>query len=184
MIRLPGKPVFILFKQVTEAIVRNAQNESADADSGGGARDLRLGPYDFIHPFMKQMFPLIRRGDERPIRWTKVTWGNGNRVQELEYWPPTNARPNEGRIAKISSLPPLAEGTDDVKDTVILFVQDEYEVVWVRYASKTGLRKSCPEVGRLILQCLEKAGPRRTPTGFIDLRENGFGRWCNTEDES
>ena len=45
MNRRPGGPVRILFQEVRAATILKAQTESAEADTGGGARDLRLSPY-------------------------------------------------------------------------------------------------------------------------------------------
>ena len=178
------RPVLILFQQVTPATVRKAQSISNDAPSGGGARDLRLRPHDQFLPFMERLLPETRTEHRQPgdilvIRYGQVTWGDGRQTQEIEYWPPTNARPGEGRLAKISSLPPLSNPPENVAGSVILFVRDEDGRIWVRYATDEGLRESLPEVGDTIRNCIVNAPQSRIASGYIDLRPNGLGSYCN-----
>ena len=186
MRRAPGRPTLVLFQQMTEATARKALNESADATTGGGARDLRLRPYDRMNPFMERLLPQTRPktrpgGGPVTVRWGMVTWGDGREEQEIEYWPPTNARPGEGRIARISSLPPLSTPPQDIDGAVVLFVRDEGGLLWVRYATADGLRNSIPQVGELIRNCIGNAAPSRIVTGYIDLTPDGLGSWCNSD---
>ena len=178
------RPVLILFQQLRLATVLKAQGVSNDAPTGGGARDLRLRPYDRFQPFMERLLPETRTqsrqdGGEVTIRYGLATWGDGSETREIKYWPPTNARPREGRIAQISSLLPLAVPPEDVEGSVILFVRDEDGLIWVRYATDEGLRDSLPEVGDSIRDCLGNATENRIATGYIDLTPNGLGPYCN-----
>ena len=180
------RPVLILFQQLRLATVLKAQAVSNEAPTGGGARDLRLRPYDRFQPFMERLLPdartrLRRDGGEVTIRYGLATWGDGSETREIEYWSPTNARPREGRIAQINSLPPLAVPPEDVEGAVILFVRDEDGLIWVRYATDEGLRASLPEVGDFILDCLGNATENRIATGYIDLAPNGLGSYCNAD---
>ena len=183
MSQRPGRPMLILFQQITPATVKKALNESADATSGGGARDLRLRPYESVRPFMERLLPRTRterRADaEITIRCGIATWGDGSEEKEIEYWPPTDARPGEGRITRISSLPPLANPPSDLEGAVVLFVQDESGLIWVRYSAAEGLRGSMPQVSDVIQGCIEQAGPGKIATGCIDLHPGGLGSWCN-----
>jgi len=191
MTRTPGKPVRILFQQVTPAFIRKAMASSADATSGGGARDLRLRPDDKFRPFMERLLPQsrsqVRRGrngaeDENLIiHFGTVTWGDGTEEREIEYWPPTNARVGEGRIARISSLPPLQVPPIMIEGAVVLFVEDVNGVIWVRYASAEGLRQSLREISDLIRLCLESAEGTRLATGYIDYSVGEIDTWCNAD---
>lgn len=186
--RRPGRPMRILFQELTPGTARKAQARSADAPSGGGARDIRIRPHSEVREFMERLFPRERverrrsreGGAEAPItiRVGTATWGDGRVETELEYWPPTNARPGEGRITRISSLPPLANPPEDPTDVVVLFVQDEEGLIWVRYATLDGLERSLPEVRDRILRCLDNPQGGRIATGYIDLSEDGLGDWC------
>ena len=179
------RPVLILFQQLKLATVLKAQGVSNEAPTGGGARDLRLRPYDRFQPFMECLLPTTRTqlrqdGGRVTIRFGMATWGNGSEKREIEYWPPTNARPREGRIAQINSLPPLAVPPEDVEGSVILFVRNEDGLIWVRYATDNGLRYSLSEVGDYIRGCLRNAPKNRIATGYIDLTPDGLGSYCNT----
>lgn len=191
--RQPGRPVRILFQELREATILKAQAQSADASSGGGARDIRLRPHDVVQPFMERMFPrertvLRRAGRGRPaeriaIRIGTATWGDGHDLVELEYWPPTRARPKEGRIGRINMVPPLADPPSDAEGAVVLFVQDENDLIWVRYATAEGVQRSIPEVGDVIRDCLERTRPGLIASGYIDLTERGLGTWCRSDME-
>ena len=179
-----GLPVLVLFQEMTVATVDKARNQSNRARTGGGARDLRVRPYDQLKPFMEKLFPGTRSkvGGTRPglvVRSSKVTWGDGSQSREIEYWPPTKARASEGRIGRISTLPPLRDPPNDPEGFVVLFVRDANDVLWVRYATVTGLRQSMPQIGKFIRQCLNKKGNNNAATGYIDLSPGGLGSWCN-----
>ena len=180
------RPVLILFQQLKLATVLKAQGVSNESPTGGGARDLRLRPYDHFQPFMERLLPETRTqprqdGGGVTIRYGLATWGDGSETREIRYWPPTNARPGEGRIAQISSLPPLAVPPEDVEGSVVLFVRDEDGLIWVRYATDEGLRDSLPEVGDYIRDCFENAKENRIATGYIDLTPDGLGSYCNAD---
>ena len=188
--RQPGAVVRVLFQQITPATAKKALASSSHAGSGGGARDLRFRPYDGLQPFMEQMFPNEKLGrrraddgsmEEITIRTSPASWGDGSIETELEYWPPTDARPNEGRIGKISSLEPLQDPPKDAKKLVALFVQDENELLWVRYASEEGLRQSALGIGEFILGCLKKATRGRIASGYIDFSGDERVTWCNID---
>ena len=189
--RQPGEPIRVLFQELTPGTARKARAQSADAPTGGGARDIRVRPHDDVREFMAQLFPrerVINRparggapGERITIRLGAATWDDGREEVELEYWPPTNARPREGRIAKINSLPPLADPPTDSAGVVVLFVQDDAGVLWVRYATVDELAGSVPEVRDRILQCLENSPDGHIATGYIDRSEDPPRYWCRGE---
>ena len=113
------------------------------------------------------------------IRWAVATWGEGNETTEVEYWPPTHARPYEGRIARISTLPPLTNPPPHAEQSVILFVRDDNGLLWVLYATLEALDAGMPEVSGPIQRCLNNAKQGRIATGYIDLTLGGLGVWCN-----
>ena len=174
------RPVRILYQEVTDATILKVLTESAEADTGGGARDLRLSPYAQFMPFMERMFTRAGvRGAGVNVRLGTATWGNGAETREIAFWPPTNARPNEGRIATISSLPPLQDPPEDLAGAVFLFVQDENDLIWVRYATSEELRGSMPVVGDAIRECLRRSAGNRIATGYIEFTPDGPETWCN-----
>ena len=188
MSRTPGIPIRILYQQLTPATVLKAQNESAEATSGGGARDLRLSPHHAFAPFMERLLPSMHNrvrqdGNTAEVHVGAATWGDGSTEMEIEYWPPTKARPNEGRVARISSIPSLVNPPTNLEGAVVLFVQDEHGLVWVRYSTAAGLKASMPQVSEVIRDCLQRSKPKRIASGYIDLAPNGLGSWCNCEEE-
>ena len=181
MSKIQGQPVRILFQEVRIATILKARTESAEATTGGGARDLRLSPYSVFKPFMERMFTKseVRGTGATTVRLGTATWGDGTNTREIAFWPPTNARPGEGRIATISALPPLLNSPEDLNGAVFLFVQDENDLIWVRYATLDELRRSMPEVRDPILACLRKSEGKRIATGYIEFTPDGPKTWCN-----
>ena len=176
------RPVRILYQEVTPATILKVLTESAEADTGGGARDLRLSPYAQFRPFMERMLTRAEvMGADVTVRLGTATWGNGAETREIAFWPPTNARPNEGRIATINSLPPLQDPPEDLAGAVFLFVQDENDLIWVRYATSEELRGSMPEVRDAIRECLRRNAGNRIATGYIEFTPDGPETWCNAE---
>ena len=183
MIRTPGELVRVLYQEVREATILKALTESADATTGGGARDLRLSPYCQFRPFLERMFTRTgATGVGGTVRLGTATWGDGAVTREIAFWPPTNARPNEGRIANINSLPPLVDPPEDLDGAVFLFVQDEKDLIWVRYATSDELRGSMPEISNTIRDCLLKNAGKRISTGYIERTPDGLLNWCNAMD--
>ena len=180
MQRRLSRPVRILYQEVRTATILKVFTESAEADTGGGARDLRLSPYSRFGPFMERMLTRAEvRGAGVIVRLGTATWGDGSITREIAFWPPTNARPREGRIATISSLPPLVNPPEDLDGAVFLFVQDENDLIWVRYATSDQLRRSMPEVGDAIRACLHRSAANRIASGYIEYTPNGLITWCN-----
>ena len=180
MSRTAGKPVRILYQEVRTATIRKARTESAEAATGGGARDLRLSPYPQLRPFMERMLTRTEvRGVGTTVRLGTATWGDGTHTREIAFWPPTNARPGEGRIATISALPPLMDPPQELNGAVFLFVQDDNDLIWVRYASSDQLDGSLPEIGDVIRECLRRNAGKRIATGYIEFTPDGLKTWCN-----
>lgn len=106
--------VRVLLMKIEDGDRRKFQAQSNDAQSGGGARDLRFRPESAFWPFFEKLFPnkrmepRISQGVERQIEILSgtVLWhvGEEHRHEVLEVWPSTDARPNEVRIARVSSL--------------------------------------------------------------------------------
>ena len=189
--RQPGRPLRILFQELARGTILKARAQSARAKTGGGARDIRLRPDAEVRPFMERMFPGQRihtrpsreggPSEEIAVRLGTATWGDGRDEVELEYWPPTNVRPREGRIGRINSVPPLADPPGEAAGTIILFVQDDADLIWVRYATAEEWGRSVPEARDRIRACLARSPEGHLATGYIDLTEGGLGIWCRDD---
>lgn len=113
----------VLFHEITEADIKKINTESNDANTGGGARDLRFG---IEHsPCLDRLFSQ-ETVEERGIVYRVVSFdyidrdGVRKTVEDVKYaFRPTNSRPSEVRIAQINKLPffkdiPPDRGEDDI----------------------------------------------------------------------
>ena len=80
------------------------------APTGGGARDLRFRPSSAFLPFFSRLFPQTvqkrRNLSLIEIHTGTVHWNESGieKSEMMSVWPPTNARPDECRIAQINSF--------------------------------------------------------------------------------
>lgn len=88
----------VFFHETTMGDVRKLANESADSNSGGGARDLRQNAEDFQEMLLNGIFTEL----------STKTSSNGTVYKtpglDLHFFPPTSARPNETRMSRISDV--------------------------------------------------------------------------------
>lgn len=134
----------LVWKELEPGDLRKTHAASSDAGTGGGARDLRFRPYAAFGPLFARLFPTVEVLRERPVRVGTVKWfeGEAERSARAEFWPPTDARPTEGRWSKIHTLPPLqADFPEDEGRLVLLLVQDDTGDVWLRVETEAELRR-------------------------------------------
>ena len=144
--------VRVLLLNIEDGDRRKFEAQSNDADTGGGARDLRLRPSTEFLPFFERMFP----GREIKYRRSKghqtqievlsgnVRWHQGGieRSGMVKVWPPTDARPNECRIARISSFDLRGNIIDDPNGgrSVFMMFQQADGTVRLYFTTETSLR--------------------------------------------
>lgn len=97
----------ILFHEITEADIRKINASSNDAQTGGGARDLRFRME--FEPCLDRLFPeevTYEGGTPYHIGMFEHYDANDKRtVERIRYaFQPTNARPGEVRIAQIHKV--------------------------------------------------------------------------------
>jgi hypothetical protein len=178
----------IVFREILDGDRRKFIADSNDADTGGGARDLRFRAWDSLEPIFKKLFPqvrqLARRRDGLPIN-EMIYVGTFNwqdsagtvRTKEALLETPTDARPNEARIAKVheygcfQSIPPY-QGTGRL---LVLFVQNPDDTVWPVFATEQSLNQPGwhPAVANFLLKALSTK--RRTGNaayGYVDFTAN------------
>jgi hypothetical protein len=127
----------------------------------------------------KKFFPDTRGvgGYRDPIQYGTLVWDEGpaEKSTPIEYWPPTDARPQEGRIARIHDIPPLRDRLpeDTEEQVVLLLVQDDDDRVRAHYVTTTDLKnpKFNRRIATFILSCLENTRTGRSGRGFIDLED-------------
>lgn len=191
-----GQVARILYKEIVPGDLRKILAQSNDADTGGGARDFRFGSYDLLLPVIKQMFPnMIKENRKRngsviqiDVFQGKFFWHNAsNQVVSKDsfFEPPTDARPSEGRIARVheygcfdtSRVPSGGAGNR----VLLLLIQLTDGSVWPYYAEEKTLRTPGvwdPVVAKEILDCLDAVRPsNRAVIGYRDF--TNAGRYCN-----
>lgn len=135
---LPGNPRLSFFQVITRGDVRKQEASSNDADSGGGARDLRM-PKDFWHamlPFFPDLTGGVQTGVIHSTRGTSEP-----AVTTVKLHRPTAARPNEIRIGTINeiigwkiTLPQFDSITNSGDECVFLLTLDDKGQTWAQVA--------------------------------------------------
>jgi hypothetical protein len=142
----------VLFQNIEDGDRRKFEARSNDSDTGGGARDLRFRPEDEFLPFFGRMLPQ-KHYETRTSKGVKshievlsgtVTWTEptGDKSARLEVWPSTNARPNECRIARISSfgLYGLIKTDPAGGRSVFMMFQQANKAIRLYFTTETSLR--------------------------------------------
>ncbi len=172
-------PELVVYKEIREADLRKLLSNSADAKTGGGARDLRF-PWKPFLGVMQRIFsvpgPTVGEGVVRIARLSYAR-GDEHRVSELEYWPPTRSRPGEGRIARVHESPELGRRPPRMDRGRVFVVLQKYSdgTVWCSYAYEEDLRTPGQwpdEVRHPILTCIESVLTQNAGAvvqGFVDL---------------
>ena len=91
------------FQEVLPGDIDKYRTTSAQADTGGGARDLRISPINVYEPILRRMFPnpAANGATSGTIAWES----NGiDQHTTANLQPPTNARPNEIRIGRFYDI--------------------------------------------------------------------------------
>lgn len=175
----------ILYKEIKQGDLRKIKRESNDSPTGGGARDFRFGSYKKLESVIKKMFPNTvkqmrnRSGKvEIDIFQGEFSWKVGDDIltQESFFEPPTDARPQEGRITRVpeyacfdTKLIPEGGPNDRV---LLLIVQLNNESVWPFFATEQSLRIDPWDYGvqKQILKCLNSDRPQtRAVIGYYDF---------------
>lgn len=191
-----GQVARILYKEIVPGDLRKILAESNDSDTGGGARDFRFGSYNTLLPVIEQMFPnKVKESRKRDgvteqidVFQGEFFWHNDSgQVERKEsfFEPPTDARPSEGRIARVheygcfdtSRMPEGGQGNR----VLLLLIQLHDGSVWPYYAEEETLRikgKWDPVVANELLGCLDaKRASNRAVIGYRDFTNEG--RYCN-----
>jgi hypothetical protein len=98
-------PTLLYFQEILPGDVRKYHAASADAPTGGGARDLRISPAGVFEPLLRQMFPT--EINQLGVTQGEIIWTNPDGEDEstaIQLWAPTSARPNELRIGRFYDI--------------------------------------------------------------------------------
>jgi hypothetical protein len=164
----------IIYKKIVPGDFKKFKAESNEADTGGGARDLRFSPANVFTPQFKRMFKGL--GDKGTLKG-QLHW-SGFPPTDATIHMPTKSRRNEIRIGKVHQCFPEQILPEDTDDCVLLLVLDNENKVWPSFTSEESLRKNnwhaaakIPILGGL------NHNERNTPMGYVDI-ENGE-EWNN-----
>lgn len=191
-----ARPTLVVYKEIVGGDMRKLLAESNDdPTTGGGARDLRF-PTRAFDPVLRLMFDqdqISPRG--RAIRVGDFLYLDRDdelQATQLEYWPPTDTRKSESRIARIHASPALGgqlPATDKGK-VFVLLTRFTDGTVRCDYAYENELRAPniwAKEISSRILGCLASAclkNATRT-TGLVPAQgyydfSNGTG-YCHAD---
>lgn len=182
-----GKPrgvVRVYFQEITAGDRRKIEGKSNDAQTGGGARDLRF-PYVKLRGFFERMFPKThtakRDEEELTIHHGTVSWVDNagkSRVSPIEFWPPTNARPAEGRLGRVNQLgnlqdlPPTSEGR-----LFVTLTELKTGEIRVRHVSEKVLLDDSVTNGTVVAQVKKAITAQRgnhSIRGYLDWEQGDF----------
>jgi hypothetical protein len=130
------------------------------------------------------MFPEEVNVRGRRIQRGRLVWdepGGNRKTQTVEYWPPTGARPGEGRLARIHELEPLRHPPDVQNEAVVLLlVLDDSDEVRAFYATSGSLRAEWhQDVSTGILECLALERKGIAARGWLNLVDGS--KYCHGE---
>jgi hypothetical protein len=175
-----SQPLRALFKIVLAGDVRKINAESNDAPTGGGARDIRFS-HRLFEPVVVKMFPKVvgAHGTKRAqlaIRVGTLRYYDDkgqSHTKDIEYWPPTDARRGEGRVARVPEIPPLAAKHYPQSQGAVfyLLIQGSDGTITAHFASEQSLRMRGvwnPWVAESILTSLAEAPGNVSARGWVD----------------
>lgn len=146
--------VRVILQRVDEGDKKKAIAKSNESNSGGGARDLRFRPETEFLPVFQRMFPhkSTKTRKSRKVKGATsqievlsgtVAWHEptGQKSATMEVWPATDARKNECRIARISSLAidGLIEKDPNGGRSVLMLFQQANGDIWLYFTTETSL---------------------------------------------
>lgn len=171
-----------VYREVLAGDRRKFVANSADADTGGGARDFRFSPYDKFEGIFEKMLAgrrfenRTRNGVTVPqeilTSRVQVARANGKWVDKpIEFEPPTTARPNEGRLTRLNSYE-LEVPTGAVGKILLMLFQTGDGQVWLSFATETQLNSGRWEktLTKILQDCLAERRPvNHAAQGFHDF---------------
>lgn len=173
----------IIFREVMPGDLRKFTATSADADTGGGARDFRFTPFNKFDGVFARALP--GRANESRVRnkvRTSVTLYTANAsvprkdgtaaTRELRFEPPTTARGGEGRLAQLSKFglePPTQQGR-----FLLLIIEDAGGNIIITFYSEHDLAggKWHPTVNAFFKKVFTTPQKKNSNQGFIDFERN------------
>jgi hypothetical protein len=178
-----GDIALIVFREILEGDKLKFVAQSNFSETGGGARDLRFRNWEKMKPALTRLFPTSRTVARRRAGATAIdvyvgnlNWIAGEKTvsREAVLEPPTDARPEEGRIARVHeydcfSVENIPDGSGRL---LVLFVQKKDGSVWPFVITEQSLEHEGwdPSVAGFLLSALNtKRRLTNAAYGFYDL---------------
>jgi len=173
----------LIFREIGKADVASAKAEgNKDKLSGGGAQDLRFNPYVRMAPAFRRLLtnpPKSHEGQEifsGPIRWLK---DGAEKVDTIEFWPPTPSRKTMGRISKLPHIRFFDQMRSDDFDAaaqyLLLLAKEFNGPSWMFLLRREVVNDPAgwdPAVQKFLSQnWAEKKGSRKF-VGYVDFTSN------------
>jgi hypothetical protein len=167
----PGKPVIVFFQETKPDDIDKYFIQSNNADTGGGARDLRIRPPDEFWRDLSPFFQVEISARQRSGTIYSADKRQDNKTvsAEVSLWGPTNTR-NEVRIGRFYAVAgweiPADEFNSDFTNGIAWFyllVLDDNNNVWARTMRSTTIGKNDPGFDACVSSALRrKSNPKKT----------------------
>lgn len=168
----PGNPVVVFFQETKPDDIDKYFRQSNEADTGGGARDLRIRPARQYWIDLSPFFPTEVSAKQRSgtIYSKDKRQGDKTVSARVSLWGPTNTR-TEVRIGRFYAIAgweiPQGEFGRDFHAGIVWFyllVLDDKNHVWARTMRSTTIGKNDPGFDARVAEVLKRS-PRRTARG-------------------
>lgn len=173
----------IIFREVMEGDLKKFTATAAPSGTGGGARDLRFRPFDKFDGVFARALPgrenveRRREGEREEVEIytakAKVVRSNDESFEKtISFEPPTTARPDEGRLARVHDLNlDVPEGEGRV---LILIIQDAKDELIITFFSEKDLEsgKWHAAVSDFFKQVFSTPAGAHATQGYIDFEQH------------
>lgn len=154
-----------VYKRIVAGDIRKLSADSADSDTGGGARDFRFNPADKFWPVFERMFTSVasKKYLDASLIWDGET-------TKTEVYPPTAARPNETRLTRVNACCPSNQIPDGGEKFIFMLIQGE-DGVHASFMTKQRILKErfTQNLEQFLIRAIENSETAKVPTGFVDL---------------
>lgn len=170
-----AKPVLVFFQEVKRGDLLKAMAQSNDADTGGGARDLRMP--QAVADRIGEMFP--HATTDPGVTQGTINWNVGGKVgsAEVELWRPTDARPGESRIARIPQIRSwviprldLERAMAEGRRLFYVLTLDDAGKVWADVLDEAAFDLQDPGIVQFLKKRMKDTPPHHSVRGIIDFR--------------
>ena len=168
MNRPQGRWLRFVYKRIVAGDIRKLSAESADAGTGGGARDLRFNPAEKFWPVFERMFSAATT---KKCLDARLIWDG--EITNTEVYPPTSARPNEARITRVNACCPTKLIPSDNEEFIFILIQGE-DGVHASFMTKQQVLDNRFSLGleSVLIRAIEYSETTKVPIGFVDLENH------------